>query len=437
MSYKKQLIKIDDLLINPENPRFDPVKNQKQALSVMIDKIKDKIMNIAEDISKNELNPGKKWYVVEKDGKYIVLEGNRRLTAIKLINNPKLIDLDRETTQFFQNLNDKFSKNMPKVVECVVFNNKEDAYHWIELEHTGENNGIGLLKWDHEQKERFKSQVTGSKLAKGVQVLDLMRDNSIDVHNIDATNIDRLVSTPYVREQVGIGFKDGAIILIKNKGSIIENFDKIAKGMNEKGFNVGRIYTAEQRIDWIDKALGNKTETPSLTEEVARQEDPVKSSIYRGKKREFVTLIDPKLHLPNIKSDKIKEIFHELQKVILKETPTAAALLLRTLMELTIKEYAGLNKEIKVDKNGYFRTDTGKAKESLKEKIDYISSKYAPSEIQETVKIFNGNSIFTENLNKIAHSKYIFASSDKVKDLYKNSKAFWEYLIGEIIKYES
>lgn len=49
MNYKKQPIKIIDLLINPENPRFDPVKNQKQALSVMIEKIKPKIKNLSRE----------------------------------------------------------------------------------------------------------------------------------------------------------------------------------------------------------------------------------------------------------------------------------------------------------------------------------------------------------------------------------------------------
>jgi len=66
MSHKKQLIKITDLLVNSENPRFDPVKNQKLALLVMIEKIKPKIKSLAEDIAKNGLNPGKPWYVEKK-----------------------------------------------------------------------------------------------------------------------------------------------------------------------------------------------------------------------------------------------------------------------------------------------------------------------------------------------------------------------------------
>lgn len=46
MSYKKESIKTTDLLVDSENPRFAPAKNQKQALSVMIEKIKTKIKNL-------------------------------------------------------------------------------------------------------------------------------------------------------------------------------------------------------------------------------------------------------------------------------------------------------------------------------------------------------------------------------------------------------
>ena len=81
-------------------------------------------------------------------------------------------------------------------------------------------------------------------------------------------------------------------------------------------------------------------------------------------------------------------------------------------MEISVAEFAD-KMSIIVDKNGYFRTNSGKTKETLKEKIDYISTNYAEKDIQDAVKIFNGNSVFTENLNKIAHNRFIFSSKDK------------------------
>ena len=94
-SEKKPIrIGIEDLLINPKNPRFDPVQNQRQAIDTMVREMKDKIKNLANDIAKNGLNPTKFLCVVKHlQGKYRVLEGNRRLMAIKLINSPHEIKM--------------------------------------------------------------------------------------------------------------------------------------------------------------------------------------------------------------------------------------------------------------------------------------------------------------------------------------------------------
>ena len=59
MSHTKQFIKIKDLLVNPKNFRFEPVKNQKEALTVMLKEMKQKIKKLAEDITKNGLASSK------------------------------------------------------------------------------------------------------------------------------------------------------------------------------------------------------------------------------------------------------------------------------------------------------------------------------------------------------------------------------------------
>ena len=104
MSYQRKSIKIDDLLLNPENFRFDPVKSQNEAMKIMMQQEKEKIKNLAQHIARYGLSPIETLLVTKTDkGKYLVHEGNRRLTAIKLIYNPKIIPLD-EQTQFFSKI---------------------------------------------------------------------------------------------------------------------------------------------------------------------------------------------------------------------------------------------------------------------------------------------------------------------------------------------
>jgi hypothetical protein len=56
-SYVYQEIKISDLLLNSENPRFDPVKHQTEAIRAMLEDQKDKLITLAMHIIEFGLNP--------------------------------------------------------------------------------------------------------------------------------------------------------------------------------------------------------------------------------------------------------------------------------------------------------------------------------------------------------------------------------------------
>ncbi len=260
MSYTKMSIKIEALLVSPENPRFNSVTDQQEAFEIMLEKMKQKIKNLACDIANNGLNPTKSLCVFKhKQGKYIVLEGNRRLIAIKLIKNPNIIKHDDNLYTFFQKLKLKRNGyNFPKELNCIVFENKEDANHWIELEHTGDNKGVGQVPWDPEQKARFKSQVSNSNKRPYFQVLDFMKEKNITLRQGHATNIERLVNTSYVKKEVGVDFQNGKLTFVKNKEIVSNNLKKIAKAINKPDFKVKEIYTAKDREKWIDKTLADE-----------------------------------------------------------------------------------------------------------------------------------------------------------------------------------
>ncbi|MBK8548081.1 MAG: ParB N-terminal domain-containing protein [Saprospiraceae bacterium] len=85
---------IADLHINIENPRFEMVGNQREAIKTMIEDQGEKLAKLAEDITNEGLNPGDPIFVTKHEkqpNQYNVLEGNRRVTALKLLENPDLI----------------------------------------------------------------------------------------------------------------------------------------------------------------------------------------------------------------------------------------------------------------------------------------------------------------------------------------------------------
>jgi len=141
-NYKVLEIKVDKLLLDLNNPRHDILGNQNEALMEMIIDQGDKLVNLARDIVESGINPSELTIVVPYEngnGKYIVLEGNRRVAAIQLLVDPTLAKFGKKPSieKFFAEYQTKVGDHLIKELRCVVFDHREDASHWIELKHTG------------------------------------------------------------------------------------------------------------------------------------------------------------------------------------------------------------------------------------------------------------------------------------------------------------
>lgn len=334
MSHEKQFIKIENLLVNPKNFRFDPVATQKEAINIMINKMKQKVKKQAEDIVKNGLNPTESFAVTKTyKGKYIVHEGNRRLTAIKLIDNPRIIPLDEKTKLFFQKLKKNYGENLPSQIECTVFSQEQEAHHWIKLKHTGENEGAGVVRWNNKQQGRFEAHVTDSKPKKHIQVQSFMEANKIPFSG-HSTTLQRLIHNPDVREKIGIYFENGDL-KCRSRQTAIDNLNRISSAMNEPDFTVRKLEHLPDRKRWINKVLSDKLQSTVVTKRNGR-------IVKRTTKRP--TLI-PQDFAINISHQRIDSICKELQKLDVGRYSNAVAVLFRVFLELSISHFIEKKKE--------------------------------------------------------------------------------------------
>src|SRR5271154_5408567 len=88
--------KLRELRLDELNFRTGPVPGQRGAILAIIDEQKRKLANLARDILEmGAVSPGEPIWVtrdLENAGKYIVLEGNRRVCALMLLDTPTLAD---------------------------------------------------------------------------------------------------------------------------------------------------------------------------------------------------------------------------------------------------------------------------------------------------------------------------------------------------------
>lgn len=151
---RKLTLKLSNLYLDLKNPRYEEQKSQNDALNTIASEQKGKLLVLLKDILDNGLNPSDIPIVMPdptRGSGYVVLEGNRRIAALKLFGKPSILT-NATMKQKYSKLHDDFKSKAIKNIECLVVNSREEANLWIERKHEGEMNGAGTVRWDNLQK---------------------------------------------------------------------------------------------------------------------------------------------------------------------------------------------------------------------------------------------------------------------------------------------
>lgn len=155
---------VGDLLLDRENPRTGTVAGQAEALEAVIRLNGQHFRNMMVSIKENDLDPGDSFYVIadedDEEG-YVVVDGNRRLAALKVLNNPVLLDGTKLGDTVKKRLREAAGAFAPiEPISCVVFDTREDANDWIERRHGKGLEGEGRISWGTLESDRFQKDPT-------------------------------------------------------------------------------------------------------------------------------------------------------------------------------------------------------------------------------------------------------------------------------------
>jgi len=481
--HRKADIKLDDLLVNPDNYRFDPVENQRDAILVMLRSQKDKVLNLARDIAQHGLSPMERLAVQEAEaGKYISLEGNRRLTVLKLMVNPDELSGDYPYRGVFEELHERYKVTLPTTVECAVFgaDEQEAADRWVNLKHTGENLGVGTVPWNGFSKRRFALRHKREE-STTLQVADLLKANGVDISGVLASNLERLLTTPQVRHALGFDFTNKQLTLLEPEADVIQKLKKVVARMQAKGFRVNDIFYVTDRLNWIQDVLGlqpavatspaDNTPAPAASNgsTATPAPQPVPSPSPNGGAQPspaagagtstptpsqptpapaptpippapsvYYTLVNPTKVLPPAIPEKIQKIYRELQIVHVtgtRQAPHAVGALLRILIEITAQEYLVKKQSFYYDSSNHFRnpSDRSRTYDELRDKLNYIvASCGLPGNIASVLRALTGQQLMTVELNQLMHNAIFTASSTSIKELWRNFEKVFDHLIDEM-----
>ncbi len=150
MKQEIKYVGIDNLQLDLHNPRLPKSKQDKDE-SVVIEYLllEAATLELMESIGENDFFVGEMLLVIpneEETDKFIVIEGNRRLTAVLLLNKPELAKVKKSAIkEIFDS-----AKFKPSTLPCLVFNNREEIQKYIGFVHI-----TGKKSWRMLEKARY------------------------------------------------------------------------------------------------------------------------------------------------------------------------------------------------------------------------------------------------------------------------------------------
>jgi hypothetical protein len=405
-------IPVSDLKLDLQNVRFghDYAESQIEAISLMMEGDSgQKILNLAKHISENGLDPTELQLVYKDSGSYTVIEGNRRLTAMKLLLNPDACPVEKLTSKFRQ-LSQNTDIAALSIIVCGLVSNREEGEKWLELKHTGENSGAGRVVWSGDIRDEFRARMSGTPSI-GKQVRELVEgsdfvadDCKALVAKINVTNLTRFFSSGPAQQFFRLKVINKELTPEMDIKLIFPAIEYFLFDFYDQGNSVKLIYDDLDRKNFIkripdelnpslafkkqvsgDQAQSTKPEDNSQSDaphkDTSSKNDkrsgqgPGSTNTDEKKPKKIRTrppatsrkyLIDYSL---NISDKRINSVFRELKmSLVVDDCPNATASLFRVFLELSAIHFIenATGPVLREDNNRPIETDFAKSNLSTK-----------------------------------------------------------------------
>lgn len=415
---KQRTIHIDQLDLDVSNFRLEAADTQEESIENMLEEQQQKLSNLAQDMLDNGLSPSELLIVVphpEQTDRFIVCEGNRRLTALRLMQNPRLAK-GSAVERDFKRLSLAYQQKPITSVSCVILDTKEDALLWIERKHNTLG-GRGLDKWASPATER-RDEYKSGKVRSSRAVLDHLRSHALLNMTLEkkllkrTTTLDRVFQMPYLRTRLGINIDRKANVVTFSNGDtdagnalMISMLEKLAA----RDFPVRHLLDSDQRIGFIDDFAGaavvRREEPPAAVANGALLQDEQQTAQVIGSAITPPGIIKPsatepqkpatmrplpstldrqtlalrgKEHGLRIRDPRLNNLYGEARKLDADEFPNTAALLIRVFLELSSEFYL-TEKKIPIPAKHAGKTHWGEIGLNLDLKIKTVLADLDPS----------------------------------------------------------
>lgn len=393
--YPVENVPVLELLLDTQNARIRHGADQMDCISRIL-RDETPFMNLLRDIAQNGLSPEHVLVSPTADDKWVVRDGNRRVTALKLLNYPDLCPVDR-LKPLIAHIARNNAGRYPTVINCLACNEEEVILFYLERKHTGENEGVGQRRWSPLLRTLFNIQHGHPEQNKRAAQLILWAEGEGVVVEDDfpLTTLTRFLNQETLNV-LGFAVEEDQLCLTLPREQALRLVHRIIDDLQTGRKKVNDIFTPDQQRAYVKslrEELGpplGKADFPSLAEGVGGQEgstpatasppsaspntsngEPAppggRASAGSGETRRPPSPVTPSWERPHlfirnhpgfgipVGYTKVANVVAELKRLKVRETPQAVAMLLRTLIELSeiyyrernaLREAEGLHRKL-------------------------------------------------------------------------------------------
>lgn len=446
-NWPRQKVKITDLFLDPGNIRLQIEYKSSQEAIIHDLFLNEDAMQVLEIIVRHGLFPDEVPVVIKEDKKLVVMEGNRRVAALKVLARPEIVPTKEAAIRQLL----KSAGHIVKELEVVVAPDRDSVQPLLAIKHTQKTRRpwkplrqayfykaelesgqtVQDLRKEHPNVDidKFLRLINIHKIAKSIQYdSDQITRKVHNERRFPATTIERLYEDKQVRDFLGFEFdKDGEVKINIKKTEFEKGFKKIVQDIVDKIVDSRALNSEKNRRDYLARfpmsATPNKTKGGNITTTKDFKEKIVN-------KAEKKTRLAPKDIQFTLQSAGVKRMLIELQGIDYHRFPNASHDLLISFLECALKAYFDHNnKKIEPKRTGG-NVSLSDVLNEFKNEMDKIGNRklaQVVGRIKDTTKM---SSYTAQFLNAIKHNPDVFATPQDAKDAWDAMEPLFCYILN-------